>query len=141
MATGGPLLALDLGDRRIGMAIGAGAGIPAVPIGYLERQSLRRDVKRVLEICGKRRVSGLVVGMPYSLSGESGRQAKLTEGFIRELGRNTDLPVYKVDERYTSVEAEGLLRESGVEPSRMKGQVDAVAAALILERHFAQARD
>ena len=138
METGGLLLSLDLGDRRIGMAVGASASIPVVPIGYLQRKTLRIDVERVLAVARERAVTALVVGMPYSLSGAAGGQARLVEGFIRELGKNTGLPIYTVDERYTSVEAEGLLRESGVEPSRTKGQVDSVAAVLILERYLAQ---
>ncbi len=130
-------LALDLGDRRIGLAVGGDEGIPAVPAGYLERRSLRLDLDRVLDAAEQRGAGAIVVGMPYSLSGETGSQARLAEGFIRELRKRTQLPVHAVDERYSSVEAEGLLRESGVQPSRRKGEVDAVAAALILERFLA----
>ena len=134
----GPLLALDLGNRRIGLAFGAAPDLPSVPLGFRERSTLKRDVSRVLDIARERGVVGLVVGMPYSLSGDSGKQAGLTRGFIKELSRNTDLPIHTVDERFTSVEAEVLLRDAGARPSRDKGQVDAVAATLILERFWAQ---
>ena len=132
------LLALDLGNRRIGLAVGGLPGVPAVPAGYLERATLRRDLGRVLELAGQRGVEGFVVGMPYSLSGEVGPQARQAQGFIRALRQRTDLPVYSVDERFTSLEAERLLRESGREPSRRRGEVDAAAAVLILERFIAQ---
>lgn len=132
------LLALDLGDRRIGMATGGVPGLPATPIGHLERDTLHRDLEQVLALARKRDIEGFVVGMPYSLSGEMGPQAKLAQGFIRELEKRTELPVYAVDERFTSLNAERLLREGGGQPSRRRGAVDAAAAALILERFLAQ---
>ncbi len=132
------LLALDLGDRRIGMATGGVPGLPATPIGHLERDTLNRDLEQVLALARKRDIEGFVVGMPYSLSGEMGPQAKLAQGFIRELEKRTELPVYAVDERFTSLNAERLLREGGGQPSRRRGAVDAAAAALILERFLAQ---
>lgn len=134
----GPLLALDLGNRRIGLAIGAAPDLPSVPLGFQERTTLRQDVGRLLDTARELDVAGLVVGMPYTLSGESGRQAELTRGFIKELRRHTNLRIYTVDERYTSAEAESLLRDAGTRPSRDKGQVDAVAATLILERFWIQ---
>ena len=127
-------LALDLGNRRIGLATGGDEGGPAVPVGHLERRTLRQDLDRVLTAAQVREACAFVVGMPYSLSGEIGSQAKLAAGFVRELRKRTTLPVHTVDERFTTVEAEGLLRDSGLEPSRRKGDVDAVAAVLILER-------
>ncbi len=131
-------LALDLGNRRIGLAIGGEEGVPVVPVGHLERKTLRRDMERVLAAAQERGAGAIVIGMPYSLSGETGQQAKLAAGFVRELHRRTHLPVYTVDERFSSVAAEGLLRDSGVEPSRRKGEVDALAAVLILERFLAR---
>ena len=130
-------LALDLGNRRIGVAAG-GAGVPAAPVGYVERRTLRHDLDRVLSMAGEREVAAIVVGMPYSLSGRVGEQARLAQGFVRELRKRTELPVFTVDERFTSVEAEGLLREAGGQPSRSRGDVDAAAAVLILERFLAQ---
>ena len=131
------LLALDLGDRRIGMATGGVPGLPATPIGHLERDTLARDLTKLLEICRQRDIEGFVVGMPFGLSGDMGRQAQLAEGFIRELRKQTTLPVYAVDERFSSLSAERLLREGGIQPSRHRGAVDAAAAALILERFLA----
>ena len=130
-------LALDLGNRRIGLATGGDEGIPVVPVGHIVRNTLRPDLDRVLAAARERDAGAIVVGMPYSLSGETGPQAKLAQGFVRELRKRTQLPVHTVDERFSSVEAEGLLRESGVQPSRRKGDVDAMAAALILERFLA----
>ena len=131
-------LALDLGNRRIGLAVGGPAGVPVVPAGFVERNTLRSDLAKVLAIADDRGIEAIVVGMPYSLTGRVGEQARLAQGFVRELRKATDLPVYSVDERFTSVAAEGLLRQGGVQPSRRKGDVDAAAAVLILERFLAQ---
>ena len=106
----------------------------AFPAGHLLRTKLRLDLERILEIAQDKDVQGFVVGIPYSLSGGLGRGAQRAQGFVRALQGRTDLPVFSVDERFTSLEAEGLLREAGRQPSRDKGSVDEAAAALILQR-------
>ncbi len=98
------------------------------------RSKLAPDVERVLAIGRDREVQGFVVGIPFSLDGGSGPGARRARRFASSLRKHTDLPVYTVDESFTSVEAEGLLREAGRQPSREKGSVDEAAAALILER-------
>ena len=75
-----------------------------------------------------------MVGIPYSLNGETGPQAKRAQGFVKALRKQTSLPVYETDERFTSVEAEALMREAGRQPSRERAAVDEAAAVLILER-------
>ena len=106
----------------------------AFPAGHLLRTKLRQDLERILEIAQDKDVQGFVVGIPYSLSGGLGRGAQMAQGFVRALQGRTSLPVFSVDERFTSLEAEGLLREAGRQPSRDKGSVDEAAAALILQR-------
>jgi len=110
----------------------------AFPAGHLIRSKLAQDVNRVLALAGQREVEGIVVGVPYTLAGKTGRQAQRAQRFIRALQKETSLPVHGVDESYTSVEAEGLLRESGQEPSRRKETVDEAAAMLILQRYLHQ---
>ena len=95
---------------------------------------MSRDIEQVLETGKDKEAEGFVVGIPYGLDGGLGPGAKSAQGFIRALQRQTNLPVYGVDERFTSVEAEGLLREAGRQPSKEKGSVDEAAAALILQR-------
>ena len=73
-------------------------------------------------------------GCPTPFPAGLGRQARQAEGFVRAIRRRTDLPVHTVDERFTSYEAEALLREAGRQPSRDRGSVDAMAAVLILRR-------
>ena len=128
------LLALDVGERRIGLASGvAGPGI-ALPAGVLRRTRLAVDVQAVLEAARQRGVDAIAVGVPVRPGGEESLQTKRVRGFIRALRKETCLPVHVVDEAFTSVEAEALLREAGMEPSRDRGAVDEAAAVLILRR-------
>ena len=138
------LIALDLGERRIGLAVSGPGGL-ALAAGHITRSKLAKDVERVIAAAVERQAQGIVVGIPYTLQGETGPSAKLARGFVRALRRTIrraidgeeSLAVYEMDERFTSVEAEGLLRESGVQPSRDRAAVDEVAAVLILRRFLA----
>ena len=131
------LIALDLGERRIGLAV-SGPGGMALPAGHIVRSKLAQDVQQVIASAQERQAQGIIVGIPYMLQGETGDSAKLARGFIRALrralGDGGSLAIYEMDERFTSVEAEGLLRESGVQPSRDRASVDETAAVLILQR-------
>ena len=131
------LIALDLGERRIGLAVSGPGGL-ALPAGHIVRTKLAQDVQQVIASAHERQAQGIVVGIPYTLEGETGSSAKLARGFVRALrraiGAEESLAIHEMDERYTSVEAEGLLRESGVQPSRDRASVDEVAAVLILQR-------
>ena len=132
------LLALDLGERRIGLAVSDAEGKFALPAGHVQRTKLKEDLLKVLEAGRSRGVHGFVVGVPYNSDGTVGRQAKRAFGFVKALKRQTSLPVYTVDESFTSVEAEGLMREAGRQPSMQKAAVDEAAAALILRRFLDQ---
>jgi len=130
---------LDLGERRIGLAVSNQEGTLVLPAGHLQRDKLQTDIQRVLASAIERDVQGIVVGIPYSLDGSEGTQAKRARRFVRSLEKQTTLAVYTVDERFTSVEAEGMMREAGRQPSRDRGAVDSAAAALILQRFLDQA--
>ena len=128
------LLALDVGERRIGLASGVAELGTALPAGVLTRTRLANDVKMVLEAARHRQSDAIVVGVPYRPGGEDSPQTKQILGFIRALRKETSLPVHIVDEAFTSLEAEGLLRDAGLQPSRNRGAVDEAAAVLILRR-------
>ncbi len=132
------LLALDLGERRIGLAVSNQEGTLVLPAGHLQRDRLQTDIRRVLTSAIERDAQGIVVGIPYSLDGSEGSQARRARRFVHSLRKQTKLPVYTVDERFSTVEAEGMMREAGRQPSRERGAVDAAAAALILQRFLAQ---
>ncbi len=128
------LLALDVGERRIGLASGVAEVGTALPAGVLLRTRLALDIQAVLDAARQRQSDAIVVGIPYLDGGEESTQTKQVRGFVRALRRETDLAIHVVDEAFTSVEAEGLLRDAGLQPSRNRGAVDEAAAVLILRR-------
>ena len=130
------LLCLDLGERRIGLAVGDTDSTIATPAGFLERTGLQRDIARILEMAESRQAQGIVVGMPLSLNGRVGPQAKRVLGFLRALKTKTDLLVETMDERYSTAEAQRVLSLAGRHPSRNKGDLDAAAATVILQEYL-----
>ena len=130
------LLCLDVGERRIGLAVSDLGGAMATPAGFIQRTRLSHDIARVLEAASEKQAEGIVVGVPLSLNGTVGPQAKRVRSFIRALRRETDLFLDTVDERFSTAEAERLMRQAGRSPSRHKGDVDAAAAAVMLQQYL-----
>ena len=130
------ILCLDVGNRRIGLAVSDPADRLAIPLGVIRRTRRDSDVDAVILHAAERNADRLVVGMPLSLNGRVGPQARKVGSFIRALGRRTDIPIHSVDERFSTAEAERLLRQAGVEPSREREKVDAAAAAVILQEYL-----
>ncbi|HAL47104.1 MAG: Holliday junction resolvase RuvX [SAR202 cluster bacterium] len=131
------IMALDVGDRRIGVALSDPTGLLATPHSAVDRKYAKpSDIDEIAGIARENDVEAIIVGLPRSLSGRLGDQAKLVTTFVSELSTRIDLPVSTVDERYTTVQAERMLRESGRQPSRDRGRVDASAAAVMLQAYL-----
>jgi putative holliday junction resolvase len=126
-------LALDVGSKRIGVAGCDGTGLIATGIMTIDRTSFEQVVEIIRQLIIDRSVSVLVVGLPYTLAGELGTQAKQVQKFMRRLTKAIELPVEYVDERLTSVTAEQLMIAAGHSPRDDKGLIDRIAAALILQ--------
>jgi len=127
-------LGLDVGSKRIGVAGCDGTGLIASGLGTIERTSFEKTVTELQKLVRERQVQVLVVGLPYSMNGTFGYQAKAVRKFATALANALQLPVEYVDERLTSFEAEQLLIGSNISPSRNKSLVDRLAAALILQQ-------
>jgi putative Holliday junction resolvase len=126
-------LGLDVGNRRIGVAVSDELGLTAQPVMTLERHHNRReDLRRLGRLARKFGVAAIVVGNPLHLSGELSPQAEKTQAFAAELGELTGLPIHLWDERLTSHEAHQILYEAGRPRQEHKDVIDQVAATLIL---------
>jgi putative holliday junction resolvase len=141
-------LGLDVGNRRIGVAVSDELGLTAQPVLTLERRHNRRDDLRSLARLARRfGVVGIVVGNPVHLSGDISPQAAKTQLFAAELGKLSGLPIHLWDERLTSREAHQILYEAGRPRQEHRRVVDQVAATLILrsfmeeQKTIASARD
>lgn len=127
-------LGLDVGSKRIGVAGCDGTGLIASGLTTIERTSFDRDVAQLRELVEHRQVKVLVVGLPYSMDGTLGFQARKVQKFAARLAEALQLPVEYVDERLTSFEAEELLKAEKRSPSRNKALIDRKAAAIILQQ-------
>ena len=128
----GPVLGLDLGTRRIGLAISNPEATLAFPAGHLERVGRKRDIEALRGLIEERGVSCIVVGLPIHMDGQEGDAAEAARVFARAPRKATEKPVEMMDERWTSVEAERSLRDAPRGRKRQKGNVDAIAATLLL---------
>src|SRR5580698_407582 len=127
-------LGLDVGNRRIGVAVSDELGLTAQPVLTLERRrNPREDLRSLARLCRRFGVAGIVVGNPLHLSGESSPRAAKTKAFAAELGELTGLPIHFCDERLTTRAAHEILYEAGHERQKHRKVVDQVAAALILQ--------
>ena len=136
------VLGLDIGARRIGLALSDEEGRIAFPEGHLERRGPRRDLEALQTLISERDVRAIVVGLPLHLDGRSGSAASAAREFAARLGEATGLPVELIDERWTTVEAERHLRTAGRRTAerRGRGTVDAVAATLLLSTYLDRRR-
>lgn len=133
-------LGLDIGLKRVGIAGCDGTGLIATGITTLVRSSFDRDVAYLTELVRERRVQILVAGLPYSLSGELGAQARQVQKYATRIATALELPLEYVDERLTSVEAQELMKAAGISLSQNKGAIDRKAAALILQQWLDERR-
>jgi putative Holliday junction resolvase len=126
------LIALDVGDRRIGIATSDPLGFSVRPLRVLPRKNQRNDIEEVLHTAAQEQAEGLVVGLPLSLDGTLGPQAERVERFRSALQAASPLPVFSWDERFTTAEADRLMLEAGLPAAKRRALRDAAAAAVIL---------
>jgi putative Holliday junction resolvase len=124
---------MDLGRRRIGLAVSDELGITAQGLPTFQRTTIREDLSRLKDLISQLSVSRIVLGLPLHLSGSEGRQAAHAREFGERIAAKTGLPVDFQDERLTTVEANRVLRESGIGPEKRSQAVDRLSAVLILE--------
>jgi len=127
-------LALDVGSKRVGIAVSDELGLTAQPVLTLERRrSPREDLRSIARLCRRYGVVGIVVGNPLKLDGATSPQAEKVQAFAAGLGELTALPIHLWDERLTTHEAHQLLYEAGHARQDHRRVVDQVAATLILQ--------
>ncbi len=130
------MLALDVGRKRIGLAVSDELGITAQGLETLQRSRIREDLEKLGAIAKSYNAHLLLVGRPLHMSGSESRQSEYTREFAERLGNCIGLPVVYWDERLTSAEAERMLRTAGASLEEKKGAVDRLAAVLLLESYL-----
>ena len=129
----GRVLGLDVGSRRIGVAVSDPLGITAQGLETLQRSTKRRDFDHLQRVIQEYDVREIVVGLPLRMSGAEGTQSDKMQVFAEELRKRFRLPVHLWDERLTSAEANRLLRETDLSIEKRGKAVDRMAAVLILQ--------
>jgi len=127
------ILGLDVGSRRIGIAVSDPLGITAQGLETLQRRNKRYDFDQLAQLIRSYEIQEIVVGLPLRMSGAEGTQSEKMRGFAAELQKKFQLPVHLWDERLTSAEANRFLRETDLSIEKRGKSVDRMAAILILQ--------
>ncbi len=130
------ILSLDVGEKKIGVAISDELGITAQGLGVIKRQSQRQDFSRIVQCVKEYEVEEIIVGLPRNMDGTIGPQAREILAFQEKLARAVNIPVITWDERLTTVAANRTLLEANVRRSRRKKVIDKLAAVFILESYL-----
>lgn len=130
------ILGLDVGEKRIGVALSDPMGILATPLTQINRTGNQSAIESILELVRQYQVERIIAGLPYSRDSSIGKQAELVSSFLKKLSERLDIPLETRDERFTTVAARDKMIEAGIKREKGKGKIDAVAAAIILQDYL-----
>ena len=130
------ILGLDVGERRIGVAIADESVRVALPITIVERREPSADLDAIARLVQEQEAEAVVIGLPISLNGSLGPQAQAVKAFGQELAARLALPIEYWDERLSTVEAERRLADAGRRGPKAKARRDAAAAAIVLQSYL-----
>ena len=126
-------LGLDLGHVRIGVALSDPLGLTAQPLTVLKSAGTQKDIAAIGELVIKHEVTQVIVGLPLNMDGTESSTTKKVREFTAKLAERLNVPVFFVDERLTSKQAERVMIEGDVRREKRKEKIDQVAAALLLQ--------
>ena len=126
-------LGLDLGHVRIGVALSDPLGMTAQPLMVLKAEGFQKDLAAIGELVNQYEVTQVIVGLPINMDGTESSQTRKIREFTAKLSSRLNVPVFFVDERLTSKQAERMMSEGGMNSKKQRGKVDQVAAALLLD--------
>ncbi|MDZ7371390.1 MAG: Holliday junction resolvase RuvX [candidate division KSB1 bacterium] len=130
----GRILGIDYGEKRIGLAVSDPLQFSAFSLKTLRNEGIRSVAEKLQAIIAEQNIRAIVIGKPIQMSGEAGEMCRKAEQFANQLASVlVDMPIFLWDERWTTLSAERLLRETGRSPSQEKEQVDQIAAAYLLQ--------
>jgi putative Holliday junction resolvase len=132
------ILAIDYGNKRVGIAVSDALGWTAQPLATLQMHGHQKLLAEIKEYIEKYDVEVIVVGMPYNMDGTRGKRAEITQAFINFLNNNLELPIKLQDERLTTSQAKNILLEADVSRKGRKKVIDKLAASLILQSYLNQ---
>ena len=129
-------LALDLGRKRIGVAVSDESGLIAGPVGAIQVTSRKQALNEVVRYLKEEGAEHLVIGLPLQMNGQEGIESGRAREFADQLAELTDVPIAFMDERLTSVEADRMMQAAGIKREKRRANIDARAAAIILQTYL-----
>jgi putative Holliday junction resolvase len=132
----GPILSIDLGEKRIGLAISDAGRMIARSYGVIQRKSRREDFARFQQIINEQGATLVVMGLPLRLDGSDSSTTAWVRDYTAALAQHLTVPILFWDESYSSQDAAASLSERGIRAKKQKGRLDAVAAAFILQSYL-----
>jgi putative holliday junction resolvase len=130
------LMGLDVGDKKIGVALSDPTEVLATPLTTIIRVTDDSALKEINRLAKKHDISKIIIGLPYSLDGSIGKQAEKVLFFTKQIEKETGIEIAMQDERLTSVSADQKLREAGKKGRKLKSGMDAAAASVILQAYL-----
>ena len=134
------IVGLDIGQKRIGIALSDLLGLTAQGVETYHRKNLEADYQYLVQFIKENDVGSMVVGLPKNMNNSLGFKAEEIQNFITGLTQKVDIPVFWVDERLTTVSAERMLVDADISRKKRKNVVDKIAAVLILQLHLDKTR-
>ena len=129
-------LALDLGEKRIGVAVSDPLNIIAQSVGTIQRKDIKSDLKKIADFVKEYRADKLVIGLPLNMDGTKGKSAKLAIDFVEAVKKEIQIDVEMIDERLTSAQGERIFLEADMSREKRKKNIDKIAAQLILQSYL-----
>ncbi len=130
------IMALDVGEKRVGVAISDPLGITAQPVSVLKREDFKKLMQSIRELIDEFGVGKVVVGVPYNMRGEKGSSAVKIMEFIELMKKNIDVEVDLMDERFSTAFSERAMLEADATRKKRRENIDKVAAAVILQGYL-----
>jgi putative Holliday junction resolvase len=130
------VLALDLGEKRIGVAVSDALNIIAQPIGIIERKGIRNDLRKIRELAQEHNAGRVIVGLPLNMDGTEGKSANLAIDFVNKVKKEIPIEVEMIDERLTTAQGERIFLEADISRKKRKKNLDKIAAQLILQNYL-----
>ena len=134
-----PILALDYGQKRIGVAVSDPTGTLARPLPFLDAEPFSRVVAKLQELIRTESVEFILVGMPRNMDGSYGQSAQNVRSFVAQLQRSLTVPIETRDERLSTVQASRMLHDAGHDTRAQKTKIDSASAAVLLQSHLDRA--
>jgi putative Holliday junction resolvase len=130
------ILGLDVGERRIGVALSDPLGLTAQRLTTVERRGPRQDALAIARLAQEHQAHGVVVGLPLTMGGEIGEQANKVTAFVESLKPRLSCPIHLMDERLTTAQGQRALLETDTHRRRRKALIDQISAQLILQAYL-----